>query len=67
MITVTITKTLDSLWATPEALAAMTDEEIVCLCREDLIEFAACAEWVVRRSGTTGMMDLPIVKGVRRG
>jgi hypothetical protein len=50
-ITVTITKTLDSLWAEAEALAAMTDEEIVRLCREDLIEFADKAEWVVRRGG----------------
>jgi len=48
-MTVTITQKLGSLWATPEQLAEMSDEEIVEMIQEDLLEFVDGATWSVER------------------
>ena len=48
-MTVTITKELDDTWDTPENLAAMSDDEVIALVMEDLVEFADCASWSVER------------------
>jgi len=49
-VTVTVTKELDSLWASSEQFKNMTDEQIVALVREDLSEFVDRATWEVRRA-----------------
>ena len=49
MIKVIIEKKLDDSWASDEDFVGMTDEEIVELCQEDMVEFIDSAVWTVRR------------------
>ena len=49
MITVTITKKLDSFWATDEQFAEMSDSEIIDLLMEDLWEVVDKATWTIQR------------------
>jgi len=46
---ITIQKQLEDFWATPEEFAAMSDEDIIELCREDLLELIDGATWLVTR------------------
>ena len=58
MVRITITNKLNSLWATDEQFSDMSDEEIVALVREDMLEFANDATWTIERSGPRGAVDL---------
>jgi len=49
MITITITKTLDDIWAKPGQLEALSDTEILSLVKEDIVEFVNGACWSVER------------------
>jgi hypothetical protein len=49
-MTITITKELDEMWATPEEFAQMSDQEIVDLCLEDQIAILDNATWSVDRA-----------------
>lgn len=49
-VTVIVEATLGSLWATPEALAEMSDEEIIDLCHEDVMALLDGAFWTVIRN-----------------
>ena len=49
MIRVTLTNELGLLWATPEEFAAMTDEQVWDMIREDLSEFADGCECTIER------------------
>jgi hypothetical protein len=51
-ITVTISKTLDDIYATEEQLQEMSDSEIIELVKEDLTYFVDGASWTVDRTET---------------
>ena len=48
-MTVTITKTLDDNWATPEQFASMCDAQIIAMIQEDISAFLDGACWEVER------------------
>jgi hypothetical protein len=50
---IVMTKELDGLWATPEELARLTDEEVVELVHEDLAELCDRATFEVIRDMPT--------------
>lgn len=54
-VTITITKTLDDSWATPEQLKEMSDADIIELAKEDTFDFLDGACWSVERT----VLDVP--------
>ena len=52
---ITIVKELEDFWGTAEEFANMSDEEIIELCREYIVELLDNASWKVERLDRTGV------------
>lgn len=53
-VTITVSKTLETFWASDEELRTLTDEQIVNLVQEDLHAFIDGSTWDIWRTETKG-------------